>query len=162
MNATIILLAVSFTLASPGFAEDPKPRLDTPPTPAPKTSLGWDNSPAHWDRLLSEKHSLPELRLGSSDIVMSGPLITGFQRQKFSTDRSPGQKFIGLPVIRLFVPQRMPSPPETGGKYIAWSEKSSRPWSSVSGGIPAGSAFSPYDNEPHNGFIFFRLRKDQN
>jgi hypothetical protein len=109
--------------------------------------LQWDASESHWDRILSERRSITEFRLGGGNFVASGPLIDGFRRERLPEDASLGRRFLGLPVVRLFVPQRLPSPPGGTGTYFAW-RNSDRSWSEVVAGVPPGSAFSPLYNEP--------------
>jgi hypothetical protein len=150
MNAKMLLLALLLALTPPVRAQDPHRNLDS--FMSPKSSTDWDTSLAHWDRLLRERRNSPGLRLGKSDFVFSGPLIEGFHRQRASTDRNLGQKILSLPIVCLFVPQRMASPPGGTGKYFAWG-KSSRPWASVTAGIPPGSAFSSSDVEPRTSLI---------
>jgi hypothetical protein len=132
----------------PVLAADPQTRFDASGTV--RDSTGWDTSHEHWDRVLSEKRD-SGLRLGKSDFVVEGPLIEGFRRERFSTDRTVGQRFLGLPVVRLFVPTRMPSTPGGTGKYFAWGE-SNRPWAAVAQGTPAGNGFDRNDG-PRNSLI---------
>jgi hypothetical protein len=60
------------------------------------------------------------IAIGRSDFVFSGPLAQGFRRLPHEENLSRGQKFLRLPVIRLFVPGPMERPPEGGPKYFAW------------------------------------------
>ncbi|HEX4265867.1 MAG TPA: hypothetical protein VH597_16155 [Verrucomicrobiae bacterium] len=80
--------------------------------------------------LLTPKLDLPVIALGKSDFVLSGPLVEGFRRLPPAENLSRGQKFLRLPVIRLFVPKPMPWP-EDGGKYFAW-HNNSLPWTLAS------------------------------
>ena len=71
------------------------------------------------------------LTLGKSDFVMSGALVETFR----ATPRSPGdrtlaQKFLGLPIVNMFVPGPMPKTGR-GGKYFAWGDREES-WSVVS------------------------------
>jgi hypothetical protein len=82
--------------------------------------------------LLTPKLDIPVIALGRSDFVLSGPLVYGFRRLPPVENLSRGQKFLRLPVIRLFVPKPMPWPNE-GGKYFAWrNTDNSLPWDQAS------------------------------
>ena len=107
----------------------------------------WNTSRSYWDRILSEKEFVPEMRLGRSDFVVSGPLIQGLRRQRISSDASLGRKILALPVVNWFVPQRMPSPPGGTGGYFAWNE-SRNPWSVATPAGAPGSAFNAAYREP--------------
>jgi hypothetical protein len=115
-------------------------------------TMPWNTSSAYWDRILSENRSARELYLGTGNFVVSGPLITGFRREKLPSDASMGRKFLGLPVISLFVPQRMPLPPGGSGRYFAWKE-SSRPWSVTASARAPGNVFDGAFNEPQGSVI---------
>ena len=79
--------------------------------------------------LLAPRRDIPVIAIGRSDFVFSGPLVQGFRRLPHEENLSRGQKFLRLPLIRLFVPGPMERPPETGGKYFAWrSDECSVPW----------------------------------
>lgn len=87
---------------------------------------------------------------------MSGPLIEGVRGKRQSSDASLGQKFLALPVVNLLVPQRMPSPPDSGGSYFAW-RNSNRSWTEIASGAVAGSSSNPAYNEPKTSLISLRL-----
>lgn len=124
------LLLFSFGLAACAFAADP-PALDHfDSNLLPPLSL-YDRS--NWQSLLTPKPYAPVFVLGKSDFVFSGPLAEGFRRLPPAENLSRGQKFLRLPIIRLFVPKPMPVPPE-GGRYfgwrncsLSWGEAASRP-----------------------------------
>src|SRR5439155_22355596 len=98
------------------------------------------------DDAIVEKREFTTITLGKSDFEVSGPLIEGLRRRRSEADRNLGQKILGFPLVRLFVPQRMPSPPQSGGKYFAWRRESSQPWVSIASG--AGVAAGPANHEP--------------
>ena len=59
------------------------------------------------------------IAIGRSDFALSSPLVDGFRRLPPAENLSRGQRFLRLPIIRLFVPK-----PEStgggGGRYFAW------------------------------------------
>jgi hypothetical protein len=150
MNTKPVFSAFLFLWALSGRAQEFPSRFDASTNPT--TAHEWNTSPAYWDRLISESRESSGLRIGRSDFVVRGPLVEGFRRQRFAADRSNGQKFLGWPIVRLFVPQRMAPPPGGSGKYFAWGERD-RPWSAASAGAPPGGAFSPIHNDPVSGLI---------
>jgi hypothetical protein len=82
---------------------------------------------ARWESLLTPRRDIPVIVLGRSDFVFSGPLVEGFRKLPHVENLSRGQRFLRLPLVRLFVPKPMPVP--TGGKYFAWhSDECSLPW----------------------------------
>jgi hypothetical protein len=103
----------------------------------------WNLDPAYWETLITADRDSP-IRLGRSDVTVSGPLVFGLRSSRTPADASAARRFVDLPVIRLFVPQPMPTPPETSGRYFAWRGSSPRPWANVStrGGAAAG-AYDP-------------------
>lgn len=108
--------------------------------------MKWNTDPAHWDGLIKEQSTSPNLRIGKSDYVISGPLIDGIRKRRYSSDRSLGRKILGLPVVRLFVPQLMPYPPG-GGKYFRWGE-SNKPWTAIAHAGGGAGADNPINHEP--------------
>jgi hypothetical protein len=147
------LLLIGFVgLCLPIMAGEPQPNtVNTTPN-----DLRWDNSPAHWDRVLSERRTIPELQIGKSDFVVRGPLIEGF-RYRRSSDLSLGQKLLRLPVVNMFVPMRMAQPPRGTGHYFAWRGETDRPWGTVAAGAPVGAALNGAYNEPTGSLISLSL-----
>lgn len=85
-------------------------------------------TPSHSKDFLIKKPESPLVTLGKSDFVVTGPLIEGLRPLGHSADLSPGRKFLRLPIIRLFVPGPMPTPPGTG-KYFYWrNTDNDEPW----------------------------------
>lgn len=70
-----------------------------------------------------------DIPLGKSGFSLGGPIIEGLLPRRLPEGASLGQKLLNLPVVRLFVPQPMPSPPG-GGKYFLWREHA-RSWPSL-------------------------------
>ena len=127
MNTTPFLLCL--ISASTVFAADPPVQYNaTRLQPIPFSS------PARWGSLLTEKHDSPLITLGKSDFTISGPLIEGFRRMPRSEDLSRGQKFLRLPIVRLFVPGPMEKPPGTG-RYFAW-RNCDLPWTAAASRPP--------------------------
>src|SRR4051812_12387282 len=72
------------------------------------------------DNFLEMRHHEPVITFGKSDIVLSGPLVAGLRKLPHEEGLSRGQKFLRLPIVRLFVPGPMERPPGGTGKYFAW------------------------------------------
>lgn len=100
------------------------------------TPSNWNTNPAHWERMIEQRKTSSALQIGKSDFTITGPLVDGVRRKRTTGERSLGKRLLGLPIVRLFVPLPMPSPPG-GGRYLLWGE-SDRPWVSVAQGVPAG------------------------
>ena len=150
MNVKLLLPVFLVTLAFFARAEDSKPKYGV--ATSPKAETGWNTNPAYWERVLGQKRDAPELRIGKSGFVMSGPLLEGVRRQRSSGDRSVGKRLLGLPIVRLFVPGPMPSPPG-GGQYLRWGE-SDRPWIAIAeGGAPGSSTSNPVTHEARTSLI---------
>jgi hypothetical protein len=96
------------------------------------------NEMERYEHILREKPEPSGIQLGKGDYVMTGPLIDGIRRKKLPPDASVGRRLLGLPIVRLFVPQPMPSPPG-GGRYFRWG-KSDLPWTAVAGGAVSTEA----------------------
>ena len=79
---------------------------------------------------IEAKRDAPVIALGKSDFVISGPLVAGFRKLPPAEEPTTRvQRFLRLPVIRLFVPGPMPNPPGGTGKYFAWrSEQCAMAW----------------------------------
>jgi hypothetical protein len=121
MNAKLFLLC--FASAATALAADPSTNnFSSTLAPIPITET------MRLQNLLTPKLDIPIIALGRSDFVLSGPLVYGFRRLPPAENLSRGQRFLRLPVIRLFVPKPMPWPNE-GGKYFAWrNTDNSLPW----------------------------------
>jgi hypothetical protein len=120
MKAKLFLLC--FVSALTASAADLSSQFDSTVLP----HMPYSDS-ARWDSLLTPRRDIPVITLGRSDFVFSGPLVEGFRTLPHQENVSRGQRFLRLPLIRLFVPKPMPVP--TGGKYFAWrSDECSLPW----------------------------------
>ncbi|HWD92300.1 MAG TPA: hypothetical protein VG938_08125 [Verrucomicrobiae bacterium] len=122
MNTKLFLLCFASAAATALAADSPTNNFTSTRSPIPITeSMRLEN-------LLTPRLDLPVIPLGKSDFVLSGPLAYGFRRLPPVENLSRGQKFLRLPLIRLFVPKPMPWPNE-GGKYFAWrNTDNSLPW----------------------------------
>jgi hypothetical protein len=149
MNIKLLLPAILLALAPFAQAEDPQPKHGVSTSASGGTE--WNTNPAYWERALSEKRASPELRIGKSGFVVRGPVVEGIRRQQSSGDRSRGKRLLGLPIVRLFVPQPMASPPG-GGKYFCWGE-SDRPWTAIAQGAAAGDLSNPVRHEARTSLI---------
>jgi len=107
--------------ASTVFADPPTQYNSTTLQPIPYS----DSS--RWHTLLTEKHDSVLITLGKSDFTVSSPLIEGFRPLRHSEGLSRGQRFLRLPIIRLFVPGPMEKPPGGTGHYFAW-RSCDMPW----------------------------------
>lgn len=69
--------------------------------------------------LINPKPAVPVIILGR-DFVLNSPIIEGLRRLPPAENLTRAQRFLRLPVIRLFVPKPMPKPPGGTGRYFAW------------------------------------------
>jgi hypothetical protein len=98
--------------------------------------------------------SSPGIQIGDSHLVLGGPLVAGLLPRRSGADESLGRNILDLPMIRLFIPERLPPFPEDGASYFARKELSSRPWAAIAPGVPEGNDFDrPFNDEPQKGFI---------
>lgn len=149
MNKKLILPACMMLLL-PAFAAERDSTFDVS-----EHTPRWTLERSYWDRLLAEQQSGAPVRIGRTDFNLSGPVIDSLRPRRRAPDEqaTPARKFLNLPVVRLFVPQRLPSPPESGGRYFAWGE-SALPWTAtVSGGAPGGAFATPVRHEPGHGLV---------
>ena len=158
MNAKQLFLALPLLVALPSLAQEGRPKFDV--LMSPKAAAENPRPPIRAEALTPRRET-PPFTLGNSNLVVNGPLIEGLRRRP-AEDRSPGQTILDLPVIRLFVPQPMPTPPAEGGNYFAWGE-SSRPWVSVATGTAAASGgfVSPVNHEPKSALITVQPLKER-
>lgn len=128
MNAKPFLLC--FISASTVFAADPPSQYNaTGLQPIPYSD------PSRWRTLLTEKHDSPLITLGKSDFTISSPLIEGFRPLRHSEGMTRTQRFLHLPIIRLFVPGPMEKPPGGTGRYFAW-RNCDLPWAAAASRPP--------------------------
>jgi len=122
MNAKLFLLC--FVSALTASAADPPAQFNsTLRTPIQVTES------ERFQALIAPKKDISPIAIGRSGFVFKGPLAYGFRRLPHEENLTRAQRFLRLPVIRLFVPGPMERPPETGGKYFAWrSDECSDSW----------------------------------
>jgi len=120
MNAKLFLLC--FVSALPAYAADPPSQLDS----TLRSPIQVTESERFQALIAHAKQNPSAISIGRSDFVFSGPLVYGFRRLPHEENLTRTQKFLRLPVIRLFVPGPMERPPETGGRYFAWKSDESR------------------------------------
>jgi hypothetical protein len=122
MNAKPLLLCL-FSVSTALAGDPPAQYNATAFPPMPLYSRPGSGS------FLTKKSESPLVTLGKSDFVVSGALIEGLRPLHNTEGMSTGQKFLHLPVIRLFVPGPMPRPPGGTGKYFAWrNSDNDEPW----------------------------------
>ena len=98
--------------------------------------------------------SSSDIGIGDSHFVLGGSIVEGILMRRSRTEQSLGQNISGLPVIRLFIPERLPPSSEGNGNYFAWEERSPRPWTAIATGASAGDDFNNYfDDEPQSSFF---------
>lgn len=150
MNVKLLLPASLLALAVIAQAEDSSPKSTVSTSASSRTE--WNTSPDYWERVLVQKREGQELRLGKSGWAIKGPVIEGARRQRSTGERSTSQRLLGLPIVRLFVPQPTTLPPG-GGKYLLWGE-SDRPWLAVAEAAASGSASgNPVTHEARTSLI---------
>jgi hypothetical protein len=122
MNAKPLLLCL-FSVST-AFAGD-KTTLQYNQSAFPAAPL---YSPSQLRGVLTQKSESPLVTLGKTDFVVTGPLIDGLRPMRHTENMSATQKFLHLPVIRMFVPGPMPTPPGTG-RYFYWKNSDNdEPW----------------------------------
>lgn len=145
----IIVTLLSSTLCVPAQSDSVELKSSTPPN--------WNTNPAHWERMIEQRKASSALQIGKSDFTISGPLVDGVRRKRTSGERSLGKRLLGLPVVRLFVPQPMPSPPG-GGRYFLWGERD-QSWASISRApAPLGNTDNPIHREVSGSLISIGLK----
>jgi hypothetical protein len=149
MNVKLVFLMLVFLSMLSARADEAKSKFDA--SASPKPDAAWNTSPAHWDEVISRKSTTTDLRLGKSDYVVSGVLVEGLRRRRSTQDRSLGKKILEFPIVRLFVPQPMPSPPGRG-KYFRWG-KSDLPWTAIAEGAAPGKIDNAVTHEANVSLI---------
>ncbi len=144
MNVKLVLLCL--LSVSTALAADTPSLFDSTTTSMMKPIPLNGYSP--WRSLLIAPRESPHLMLGKSDFALNSPLIDGFRPLPHVEGLSRTQRFLRLPVIRLFVPGPMERPSGVG-KYFQWrDEDSDIPWSVASSrpGLMKGpvSTYSAY------------------
>src|SRR5882724_1470084 len=125
MNAKLFLLC--FVSAWTASAADPPAQLNS----TLRTPIQITESERFQALIAHTKANPSAIAIGRSDFVFSGPLVYGFRKLPHQENLTKAQKFLRLPVIRLFVPGPMPRPPETGGRYFAWRSESDLAWTTA-------------------------------
>jgi hypothetical protein len=117
----------------------------------------WKPNPELLDRIATQGiDDYPEISVGRVSVVVRGPVTETFRMPRNWSDLSPGQKLLSLPIVNLFVPQKMPKPPGGTGRYFAWGE-SSRSWTDIATGASPGSTLAsyPHYHEPRHRLGYF-------
>jgi hypothetical protein len=152
MNIDRLLIAVVLMVPLGVFAEEGLAVFNV--SEPVKATTEWKYDPAVWRDLFAEKRDEPTIAIGRSDVVVRGPMVDTFRRPRSSrSDLSLGQKILSLPVINLFVPMKMPSPPAAGGKYFAWGKRDSSSSPFVSSAAAASGGFNREVNHEPTGLI---------
>jgi len=117
----------------------------------------WNTNPVYWERMLEQHKASSAIQIGKSEFTLSGPLVDGVRRKRTPGERSLGKRLLGLPVVRLFVPLPMPSPPG-GGRYLLWGERD-QSWASFSRApAPLGNTDNPIHREVSGSLISVGLK----
>jgi hypothetical protein len=142
MNAKLFLSAglLAVTLSTPAAESSD---IDTSVSYAPEASTRWRTDPAYWDQFITMHNEPPRYELGKSGFNVGGPIVDGLRFHHYPAGRSLGQKILDLPIVRLFVPGPMPTPPEGSGPgYFAWrGQRTGRAY-------PASGSGNYVDHEP--------------
>ena len=150
MNVKQLLPATLLALAALAQAEVSPPKSGVATSTTARTE--WNTNPAYWERVLIQKGEAQGLRIGLGDWRVKGAIIEGLHRERSTGDRSAGQRLLGLPIVRLLVPQPM-APPPGGGRYFRWGE-SDRSWVAIAqGAAPANSSSNPLTHEARTSLI---------
>jgi len=148
MNANaLLLLTVALGVAGVTSAQNEVSSCDRT---TPNAQTPWNTDPNYWQRVLREAKESPVVKLGKSDYVISGPLVNGWGRRS-PPGLSLSKRMVRLPIVRLFVPDPMPTPPG-GGRYFLWSA-SSRPWPAIAESAAAGDLSNPIRHEARTSLI---------
>ncbi len=127
MNVKLLLPAVLLACAVIAQAEDSSSQSGVATSATTPTEA--NSITGHWDQVLVEKSDDQGVRIGKKDWRIKGPVVEGLRRQRLPDERSFGQKLLGLPIVRLFVPKPMPTPSDDP-KYLRWG-KSKEPWPAI-------------------------------
>ena len=146
MKTTVLLLC--FVAAWTAWAGDPSAQFSSSVRPGIPITAGERQTD-----FIFAKRDAPVIALGKSDFVISGPLIAGFRKLPPREDLTRTQRFLRLPIIRLFVPGPEDKPPGGTGKYFAWrNEDSPLPWT-VAASRPVGAKGADVRMEPDSALI---------
>jgi hypothetical protein len=152
MNPKVIVALAILAAAPPLRADDTAPAAPPSPTQAQAATTAL-RQPAPSRNLLNANPRPPAEPAVVDPLAPSHHFLEEFRLHRYASDRSLGQRVLDLPVIRLLIPQRIPSAPGGTGHYFAWGD-SSRPWTAIAaGGAPQDGFTSSVNNKPHNGFI---------
>ena len=116
------LLLLCFGSALTAYAADPPAQFNS----SLRTGIQITESERFQALMEHSKQNLSTVSIGHSGFNLSGPFVYGFRKLPPREDLTRAQRFLRLPVIRLFVPGPMPNPPESGGRYFAWRSEESR------------------------------------
>jgi len=124
MKTLLLLLILACEFTRVAAADELQAQFDMfAPT---EMSPNWKPNPALWRELRTTRTN-PAVSVGGNEFRMSGPLVGAYQTARRSAGERPslGETLIAIPigVLSLFVPQPMPRPPESGGRYFAWGER---------------------------------------
>lgn len=150
MNPKVIVALFVVTLAAPLRAQEIEPAPPARAQAATQTNRD----------LQALRKLLPGISQSQAKPAVTDPLVPShrfleeFRFHHTATGRNLAQKVLDLPVVRLLIPQRMPTAPGGIGHYFAWGE-SSRPWAAIAAGAaPQEDGFaSTVNNKPHGGLI---------
>jgi hypothetical protein len=152
MNAKIAISVLIVLVALAAFPARAQVNYEAVRAVDPSAEIGFGSAARH--ETFAPPAPSPRVQLGQTDYVITGPLVQGLRRApRVDPDTSPGRRFLNLPVVRMFVPQRLPTPPEEGTRYFAWGQ-SARPWAAIATGAPAGARWpEPITHEPRSALV---------
>lgn len=122
-TSPLVLVIALVTLAA--RAEEAPKEFDIF-TPS-EMSKRWKPNNTLWRELTTTRSNLTA-SIPGTEMRMRGPLVEAYHAGRRSAGERPGvvQTLLAVPVgiVSLFVPQPMPRPPENGGRYFRWGERS--------------------------------------
>lgn len=131
-----LLFTFVLLIVLPVLAEDRSPKIETSLT-TDEFSGSYTKDYRRKKNPIYRKSETGSLRIGKRRVPVSSPIIEGLIPRKSPPGSSLGKRLLNLPVVRLFVPQPIEEPP-VSGQYFYWRDSSSKPWASISSGMPAG------------------------
>ena len=128
MKTILILLVGIGTLVAAGQVAPPNGN-DVPVNP--ELRYIDFNDPEWWEYMARTEANVPRLTLGRTEYEARGPIVENIKPRPIAPDATLLDRMTRIPLFGLFVPQKMPTPPQDRGRFFAWGERDV-PWSSLS------------------------------